>query len=66
MNQGKTHRGIAYSIRRMSAQRWRWQIEPPECIKGLYTESGEIEGVRTDAITAAQKAIDAQTQQFTH
>jgi hypothetical protein len=50
----------------MSAERWQWRIEPPECIKGLYSESGEIEGPRADAVAAAQRAIDMQTQQFTH
>jgi hypothetical protein len=50
----------------MSAERWQWQIEPPDCIKGLHGESGEIEGPRADAVAAAQRAIDMQTQQFTH
>jgi len=50
----------------MSEQRWKWEIDPPQCIKGLYAESGEIEGRRIDAVSAAQKAIEAQTQQFTH
>lgn len=62
----KPHRGIFYSVRRMSAQRWQWRIEPPECIRGLYSETGEVEGPRADAVAAAQKAIDIQTQQFTH
>lgn len=66
MSQDRTHRGISYSVRRMSAQRWKWEIDPPHCIKGLYAESGEVEGRRTDAVFAAQKAIELQTQQFTH
>jgi hypothetical protein len=61
-----THRGIFYSIRRLSEQRWKWEIEPPACIKGLRTENGEVEGERTNAVAAAQNAIDVQTQQFTH
>ena len=66
MSGEKTHRGIYYSIRRMSEQRWKWEIDPPDCIRGLRIESGEVEGRRIDAITAARKAIDMQTQQFTH
>lgn len=66
MSQDRTRRGIFYSVRRMSEQRWKWEIDPPQCIKGLYAESGEIEGRRIDAVSAAQKAIEAQTQQFTH
>lgn len=62
----KPHRGISYSVRRMGAQRWQWRIEPPECIRGLYSETGEVEGPRADAVAAAQKAIDIQTQQFAH
>jgi len=62
----KPHRGIFYSIRHLGEQRWKWEIEPPQCIKGLRTENGEVEGGRTDAVAAAQRAIDIQTQQFTH
>jgi len=60
-----THRGIAYSIRRLSEQRWKWKIEPPNCIRGLSSKDGEVDGARTDAIAAACNAIELQTRQFT-
>lgn len=66
MSGEKPHRGIFYSVRSLGAQRWQWRVEPPDCIKGLRMECGEVEGPRTDAVAAAQKAIDIQTQQFTH
>ena len=66
INNNATHSGIFYSIRRLSEQRWKWEIEPPECIKGLRRENGEVDGEQTDAVSAACKAIEFQTQQFTH
>ena len=60
-----THRGIAYSIHRLSEQLWTWHVEPPACIKGLRLEKGEVSGERTDAIAAAHRAIEIQTRQFT-
>lgn len=60
-----TYRGIAYSIRRLSEQRWKWEIEPPNCIRGLRNQDGEVDGAQTDAIAAAHNAIEIQTRQFT-
>jgi hypothetical protein len=59
-----THRGIAYSIYRLSEQRWTWHVEPPACIKGLRHEKGEVSGEQTDA-AAARNAIEIQIRQFT-
>ena len=60
-----THRGIAYSIYRLSEQRWTWHVEPPACIKGLRHEKGEVSGEQTDAAAAARNAIEIQIRQFT-
>lgn len=65
MEKDGTHRGIAYCIHRLSAQRWKWEVQPPACIKGLRSENGEISGEKIDAITAARNAIEIQTRQFT-
>ena len=60
---GASHyRGILYSVRDNGGGRWKWEINPPNCIKGLCAESGEIEGQLADAVIAAKKAIDRQTE----
>lgn len=61
----RTHRGIAYSIRHLGEQRWKWEIAPPQCIKGLRLQNGEITGECDDAVAAARNAIEIQTRQFT-
>jgi hypothetical protein len=60
-----THRGIAYRIHWLREARWKWEVEPPACIKGLRSENGQVSGEKTDAIAAARNAIEIQTRQFT-
>jgi hypothetical protein len=65
MSGGSYHRGILYLVRDTGEGRWKWEIQPPDCIRGLRAESGEVEGRQADAVIAAKKAIDSQTQAFT-
>jgi len=54
------YRGIAYSIRLIDTGRWAWEIHPPESVRGLKPESGELDGDERDASQMAQSAIDRQ------
>ena len=56
------HRGIVYSVMQMPDRHWRWEIEPPLCVRGLHPESGVVDGSEGDARQAAKKAIDRQTR----
>jgi hypothetical protein len=61
----RTHRGIVYSIHHVGERRWRWEVNPPSSVRGLSSESGELEGELRDAETAAQSVIEQQTGQYT-
>jgi hypothetical protein len=65
MSGGSYHRGIFYLVHDTGEGRWKWEIQPPECIQGLRVQSGEVEGRQADAVIAAKKAIDSQTRSFT-
>lgn len=54
------YRGIQYSVEPAGDRRWRWRVSPPDCVKGLKSEVGEIDGSRDEAIRAAQSAIKGQ------
>jgi hypothetical protein len=64
VSEDSPHMGIFYSVHNLGVQRWKWEIKPPDCIKGLRAESGVVEGHRLDAVVAARKAIEFQTAQF--
>ena len=57
---GVYHRGIVYSVTNLG-KRWKWEINPPDCIRELHAESGEAED-QEKAAAAARKAIEAQTR----
>jgi hypothetical protein len=54
------YRGIAYSIRKLGTNRWAWEISPPEGVRGLKPECGELDGDDRDAVLTARNAIDRQ------
>ncbi len=64
MNDEHNHRGIRYRVRALQARRWKWEVEPPAGVLGLKAESGELDGDREDAVTAAKTAIEGQTRHF--
>ena len=56
------HRGIVYSVIQLPDHQWKWEIDPPQSVKGLHPESGLVDGSESDARLAAKKAIDQQTR----
>jgi hypothetical protein len=58
------YRGIFYSIEPIGEHRLKWQIDPPTSVRGLYPQSGEIDGQEADAMTEAHKAIDLQSMRL--
>lgn len=46
----------------MPDRQWKWEIDPPLSVKGLYPESGVVGSSENDARLAAKKAIDQQTR----
>jgi hypothetical protein len=55
----KPHRGVAYSVADNRNGTWRWKLHPklvPYTSTPLI--SGEVPGTQSDAITAAEAAID--------
>lgn len=62
MSSEHSHRGIFYTVVQMSDLQWKWEIEPPLCVKGLHAESGIVDGSEPDARQAAKRAIDRQTR----
>lgn len=54
------HRGIGFTVVQVGNCLWRWEIHPPESVKGLQMKSGHIPGLLTDAIDAAKREIDRQ------
>jgi hypothetical protein len=54
------HSGIFYSVSDLGGGRWKWKTFPPDCVRGLDSEQGEVAGVHADAVKAAQKAIERQ------
>jgi hypothetical protein len=64
VNEDLPYMGIFYSIHSLGVQQWKWEINPPTCVKGLCAESGVVEGKRFEAVVAAQKAIELQTAHF--
>jgi hypothetical protein len=52
--------GVQYSIEALGNQRWRWEIFPPTCVKGLRDEAGEVSGAQDEAVRAAHRAIEQQ------
>jgi len=65
-NNGQSYRGIHYSINAAGSRRWKWTVEPPESVQGLHVASGEVRGQVRDAIVAAYREIDQQTDQSMH
>ncbi|MEJ1967071.1 MAG: hypothetical protein WDN03_00325 [Rhizomicrobium sp.] len=57
------HRGVRYSVTEPVRGRWKWEIHPPEAVKGLRPLSGEVDGSRHDAIEAAKRQIEIQNPQ---
>jgi hypothetical protein len=54
------YRGIAYSVRKIGTNRWAWEINPPEGVRGLKRECGELDGDEKEASLMALRAIDRQ------
>ena len=64
MSEELHYRGISYTLMQVSDLRWKWEIEPPQCVNGLRPENGLVDGTEADAALAAKKAIDLQTRCF--
>jgi hypothetical protein len=61
-NEAAIYRGIRFSLRSLSHARWRWEIFPPfESVRGFELAFGEVSGGMMDAMTAAKKEIDRQS-----
>ena len=60
MSDELNHSGIFYSVSDLGGGKWKWKIFPPDCVRGLDSEQGEITGGHADAVNAAQKAIERQ------
>lgn len=54
------YRGIRYCVTEPRQGRWKWEIHPPECVKGWAKASGEVDGQRDDAVAAAKRHIERQ------
>ena len=54
------HRGIGFTVVELGECLWQWAILPPGGVKGLETKSGQIIGLRTDAIEIAKREIEKQ------
>jgi hypothetical protein len=54
----KGYRGIEYAIRSRGQNKWGWAIYPKKTT-GRPANRGQATGARDNAITAAEKAIDA-------
>ena len=57
---GEHYRGIRYSVTEPVRGLWKWEIHPPDCVKGWSRASGELQGRREDAIAAARQHIEKQ------
>jgi hypothetical protein len=57
------HRGIACMVSRSQSGGWKWEVNPPNAIKGLMHASGEAPK-KTAAIIAARAAVDKQTSVY--
>jgi hypothetical protein len=56
------YRGIRFSLRALGHAHWHWEIFPPfESVRGFKLSSGKVSGGMMDAITAAKKEIDRQS-----
>jgi hypothetical protein len=56
------YRGIRFSWRSLGNGHWRWEIHAPVAsVRGFETASGEVAGRMGDAVTAAKKEIDRQS-----
>ena len=64
MSEELNYRGIFYCVTQLADLRWKWEIEPPQCVNGLRPENGVVDGAEADAVLAAKKAIDLQTRCF--
>ena len=65
MSVDSTYRGIFFAVRNLGVRRWKWEIDPPKSVKGLYPAAGELDGELADAVVAAKQAIEVQTEQYT-
>jgi hypothetical protein len=54
------YRGIHYAVRQISRETWKWEVRPPNGIKGLRFTEGEVVGSIEDAISAAKREIAIQ------
>jgi hypothetical protein len=61
-DEAAVYRGIRFSLRSLSHTRWHWEIFPPcESVRGFEQASGEVLGAMTDAMAAAKREIDRQS-----
>jgi hypothetical protein len=58
------HKGIFYSVISIGVRQWEWRVSPPAGVRGLHDEVGMLTGEQTDAVTAAQQAIERQIGRF--
>ena len=57
---GKHHRGVAYTIVKIDATHWYWNINPPLSVHGLKYMSGTTIGSIGEAVDVVRARIDAQ------
>ena len=56
------YRGIRFSLRALGHAHWHWEIFPPfESVSGFELSSGKVSGGMMDAMIAAKKEIDRQS-----
>jgi hypothetical protein len=56
------YRGIRFSLHPLGHAQWHWEIFPPfESVRGFELSSGKVSGGLMDAMTAAKKEIDRQS-----
>jgi hypothetical protein len=58
------HHGVAYAVRELDLDLWRWAIFPPRSVTGYTPADGVVLGNRKDAIKAARREIEAQDGQY--
>lgn len=60
MNTAPSHRGVEYSLTYNGGGVWMWTLHPsPQSNLPIPFTSGELKGTRSEAIRAAEAAIDA-------
>jgi hypothetical protein len=55
------YHGVEYTVIEFGDRRWSWVLRPREATTVLgHSPSGQVMGTRSDAVTAAKRAIDGE------